>query len=101
MEVKATYKGAVVPGIAVASAMIVTPETPATGTAVADPKVNDKGPYFKDDKGNPIRTLKDLKTDAHGVLRLPKIYADGQTGTFVLRLTTPGGATLDVKLKVA
>ncbi|PKV85165.1 lytic murein transglycosylase [Streptomyces sp. TLI_146] len=101
VEVKATYKGAVVPGIAVAAAMIVTPEASAAGTAVADPKVNDKGPYFKDDKGNPIRTLKDLKTDAHGVLRLPKIYADGQTGTFVLRLTTPGGATLDVRLKVA
>ncbi|MBD0743397.1 lytic transglycosylase [Streptomyces sp. CBMA152] len=101
VEVKATYKGAVVPGIAVAAAMIVTPEPTAPGATPADPKVNDKGPYFKDDKGNPIRTLKDLKTDANGVLKLPKVYADGQTGTFVLRLTTPGGATLDVKLTVA
>ncbi|MFD9790523.1 lytic transglycosylase [Streptomyces sp. NPDC059070] len=101
VEVKATRKGAVVPGIGVSAAMIVTPEKAAPGAAAADPKVNDKGPYFKDDKGNPIRTLKDLKTDADGVLRLPKIYADGQTGTFVLRLTTPGGATLDIQLKVA
>ncbi|MEV6553449.1 lytic murein transglycosylase [Streptomyces sp. NPDC051597] len=101
VEVKATYKGAVVPGIAVSAAMIVAPEAPAAGTAVADAKVNDKGPYFKDEKGNPLRSLKDLKTDAKGVLRLPKIYADGQTGTFVLRLTTPGGGTLDVQLKVA
>lgn len=101
VEVKATYKGAVVPGIAVGAAMIVTPQPTAPGATPVDPKVNDKGPYFKDDKGNPIRTLKDLKADANGVLRLPKIYADGQTGTFVLRLTTPGGAVLDVKLTVA
>ncbi|MFK8911239.1 lytic transglycosylase, partial [Streptomyces sp. YS-3] len=101
VEVKATYKGAVVPGIAVAAAMIVTPDAPAAGTPAADARTNDKGPYFKDEKGNPIRSLKDLKTDAKGVLRLPKIYADGQTGTFVLRLTTPGGATLDIQLKVA
>ncbi|MFJ8307578.1 MULTISPECIES: lytic murein transglycosylase [unclassified Streptomyces] len=97
--VKATFKGAAASGVAASAAMIVTPAVGADPKA--EPKVNDKGPYFKDAKGNPVRELKDLKTDAKGALVLPKMYADGQTGTFLLRLTTDGGATLTVQLKVA
>lgn len=70
-------------------------------TAADNPAANDKGPYFKDAQGNVIRTLTDLKTDANGVLQLPKIYADDQTGTFLLRLTTAGGASVTIELKVA
>lgn len=92
VEVKATYKGAIASGVAVTATMI---------TSADDAAVNDKGPYFKDAEGNTIRTLTDLKTDANGVLKLPKIYADDQTGTFLLRLTTAGGATVTIELKVA
>ncbi|WP_406509096.1 lytic transglycosylase domain-containing protein [Streptomyces sp. NBC_00212] len=99
VSVKATYKGAVASGVAASATMIVTPA--AGADPKAEPKVNDKGPYFKDAKGNPVRELTDLKTDANGVLVLPKMYADAQTGTFLLRLTTEGGATLTLELKVA
>ncbi|MCX5383080.1 lytic transglycosylase domain-containing protein [Streptomyces sp. NBC_00083] len=99
VSLKATYKGAVASGVAATATMI---ETPAAGAdPKAAPKVNDKGPYFKDAKNNPVREVKDLKTDAKGLLVLPKMYADGQSGTFLLRITTEGGATLTVELKVA
>ncbi|MGW0556399.1 lytic murein transglycosylase [Streptomyces sp. NPDC002926] len=91
-EVKATYKGAIASGVAVTATMI---------TAADNPAVNDKGPYFKDADGKTVRTLTELKTDANGVLKLPKIYADDATGTFLLRLTTAGGATVTIELKVA
>ncbi|MFD9822217.1 lytic transglycosylase domain-containing protein [Streptomyces violascens] len=99
VSVKATYKGAVASGVAASATMIVTPAAGADPKAA--PKVNDKGPYFKDARGNPVRELTDLKTDANGVLVLPKMYADARTGTFLLRLATEGGATLTVELKVA
>ncbi|MDN3296739.1 lytic transglycosylase [Streptomyces ficellus] len=93
VQVKATYQGAAASGVAVTATMI---------TAADDDTVNAKGPYFsKDEQGNPIRVLKDLKTDADGLLTLPRMYADGETGTFLLRLTTTGGATLTIELKVA
>jgi membrane-bound lytic murein transglycosylase B len=38
---------------------------------------------------------------ADGVLKLPKLYADDATGTFLLRVNTTGGAVLTVELKVA
>ena len=33
-------------------------------------------------------------------MKLPKLYADDTAGTFLLRITTTGGATLTVELKV-
>ncbi|MEV5874945.1 lytic transglycosylase domain-containing protein [Streptomyces sp. NPDC052101] len=92
VQVKATYKGAVADKVA-ATATLIKSETDATE--------NDKGPYFKDADGKPVRTLTDLQTDAKGQLTLPKLYADDTTGTFLLRITTTGGATLTVELKVA
>ena len=65
-----------------------------------DPAANDKGPFFKDADGKAVRTLADLTTGADGVLKLPKIFADDQTGTFLLRLTTAGGASVTIELKV-
>ncbi|MFJ9027088.1 lytic murein transglycosylase [Streptomyces sp. NPDC102274] len=91
VSAKATYKGAAAPGVAATATMI----TSADGSA---PRTD--GPYFKDAEGNPLRELKDLKTDADGALQLPKIYADDTTGTFLLRIETEGGATLTVELKV-
>ncbi|MFE1910969.1 lytic transglycosylase domain-containing protein [Streptomyces anandii] len=92
VEVKATYKGAVADKVAATATLIKADD---------DPTENDKGPYFKDADGKPVRTLKDLRTDAKGLLKLPKLYADDTTGTFLLRITTTGGATLTVELKVA
>ncbi|GAA3791547.1 lytic transglycosylase domain-containing protein [Streptomyces coacervatus] len=91
-EVKASYKGAVADKVAVTATLI---------KSVLDPTENDKGPYFKDADGKTVRTLTGLKTDAKGLLTLPKLYADDNTGTFLLRITTAGGATLDVQLTVA
>ncbi|MFF2010491.1 lytic transglycosylase domain-containing protein [Streptomyces sp. NPDC058195] len=91
VEVKTTYKGAVAAGVTVTATMI---------TDAGEPAENDKGPYFKDADGKPVRTLTALRTGADGTLELPQIYADGTEGTFKLRLTTEGGATLVVELKV-
>ncbi|AZM52671.1 lytic transglycosylase [Streptomyces sp. WAC 01529] len=91
VEVKATYKGEAADGVT-ASATLITSATDATP--------NDKGPYFKDVNGNPVRALKGLKTDANGLLKLPKLYADDAAGTYLLRIATVGGGTLTVELKV-
>ncbi|MGW1891904.1 lytic transglycosylase domain-containing protein [Streptomyces sp. NPDC002004] len=107
VEVKATYKGAVAKGVAATATLIKTEDDPSANDASKgddpsrnDPVENDKGPYFKDGDGKPIRTLKDLETDENGLLKLPKLYADDATGTFLLRIDTTGGATLTVELKV-
>lgn len=92
VQLKATYKGSVADKVA-ATATLIKSDTDATE--------NDKGPYFKDADGKPIRTLTGLQTDDKGLLTLPKLYADDTTGTFLLRITTAGGATLTVELKVA
>ncbi|WP_189698908.1 lytic transglycosylase domain-containing protein, partial [Streptomyces chromofuscus] len=89
--VRATYQGAAADGVAVTATLI---------KSVLDPTENDKGPYFKDANGQPVRTLSGLTTDANGLLTLPELYADGTAGTYMLRLTTEGGATLNVPLNV-
>ncbi|GAA2510205.1 lytic transglycosylase domain-containing protein [Streptomyces gobitricini] len=92
VQVKATYKGAAASGVALTATMI---------KAADDATVNDQGPFFKDEQGNAVRTLQGLTTDANGMLTLPKVHADGRPGTYLLRLTTTGGATLTVELTVA
>ncbi|MFJ7072544.1 lytic murein transglycosylase [Streptomyces sp. NPDC098781] len=91
VEVKATYKGAVADKVAATATLV---------KAADDPAENDKGPYFKDADGKTVRTLTGLTTDANGLLKLPKLYADDTAGTYLLRVTTAGGATLTVELKV-
>ncbi|MFV0136608.1 lytic transglycosylase domain-containing protein [Streptomyces sp. HMX87] len=91
VRLKATYRGAVADRVAVTATLV---------KSVLDPTVNDKGPYFKDADGRPVRTLTGLRTDAEGRLTLPKLYADGTSGAFTLRVTTAGGATLNVPLTV-
>ncbi|MFE1288029.1 lytic transglycosylase domain-containing protein [Streptomyces sp. NPDC058751] len=92
VEVKATYKGAAAGRVAATATLV---------KSSGDATENDKGPYFKDADGKPVRTLAALTTDADGLLKLPKLYADDTTGTFLLRVTTTGGATLTVELTVA
>jgi hypothetical protein len=91
IEVKATYKGAAAGKVATTATLVKSGD---------DPAENDKGPYFKDADGKTVRTL-NLQTGADGLLKLPKLYADDTTGTFLLRITTAGGATLTVELTVA
>ncbi|MEU8446850.1 lytic transglycosylase domain-containing protein [Streptomyces globisporus] len=91
VTVKATYKDAAAAGVAVTATMVKDP------LGVID---NDKGPYFKDAKGKPVRTLTTLTTEADGQLRLPEIFADDNEGTYLLRLTTEGGASVVIKLTV-
>ncbi|MFC7991442.1 lytic transglycosylase domain-containing protein [Streptomyces pilosus] len=92
VELKATYGGAAAGKVAATATLV---------TSADDPSENDKGPYFKDADGQAIRTLKGLRTDADGLLKLPRLYADDTTGTFLLRVTTAGGATVTVELTVA
>ncbi|MGW6455678.1 lytic transglycosylase domain-containing protein [Streptomyces sp. NPDC055078] len=93
VEAKATYRGAIASGVAVTATLI----KPGQSTGAAE---NDKGPYFKDADGKPVRTLADLRTGADGVVKLPQIFADDQTGTFQLRLTAVGGGTVTIDLTV-
>ncbi|MET8078467.1 lytic murein transglycosylase [Streptomyces sp. NPDC005303] len=92
VQIKATYKDAVADKVAATATLIKSAD---------DATENDKGPYFKDADGKTVRTLTGLTTDADGLLKLPQLYADDTTGTYVLRITTAGGATLDVTLTVA
>ncbi|WAP55428.1 lytic transglycosylase domain-containing protein [Streptomyces sp. S465] len=91
LTVTATNKGKATADVPVTATMI---------TSAEQPEANDKGPYFLDAAGKPVRTLTGLKTNASGQLTLPKILTDDQAGTFLLRLTTEGGAVLDVELTV-
>ncbi|RII18420.1 hypothetical protein DSC45_10920 [Streptomyces sp. YIM 130001] len=92
VEVKATLDGKAAAGVEVAATMIKSAD---------NAEVNDKGPYFKDAQGKTLRSLKGLETDANGVLKLPKVYADDTAGTYLLRLTAIGGGSVTVELKVA
>ncbi|MER5944511.1 lytic transglycosylase domain-containing protein [Streptomyces sp. NPDC001904] len=91
VTLKATYKGAVADGVTATATLIKAEDDPAEATT---------GPSFKDADGKTVRTLKGLKTGKDGLLALPKLYADDATGTFLLRVTTAGGATVTVELKV-
>ncbi|MGP2437715.1 lytic transglycosylase domain-containing protein [Streptomyces sp. JW3] len=91
VEVKATYKDAVADQVAVSATLI---------TSATDATENDKGPYFKDADGKAVRTLTGLETDAKGLVKLPTLYADDTEGKFLLRITTAGGASVDVELTV-
>ncbi|MFD3732334.1 lytic transglycosylase domain-containing protein [Streptomyces sp. NPDC058632] len=92
VEVRATRDGAAADKVAATATLIASAD---------DPTANGKGPYFKDADDKAVRTLGGLRTDADGRLKLPRLYADDTTGTFLLRITTAGGATLTVELTVA
>ncbi|MFF5441584.1 lytic transglycosylase domain-containing protein [Streptomyces achromogenes] len=91
VQLKATYRGAAADQVAVTATLV---------KSLLDATANDKGPYFKDAAGKPVRSLTGLRTDAKGLLTLPKLYADDTAGTFLLRVTTAGGATVTVPLTV-
>ncbi|MFJ5079435.1 lytic transglycosylase domain-containing protein [Streptomyces sp. NPDC088553] len=85
VQVKATDKGALAPGVLV-TVVIADAAGTTEGTG---------GPSFKDG----VRTLV-LKTDENGLISLPEILAGDKAGEFVLRLTAPGGGDAEIKLTV-
>ncbi|WP_055603626.1 lytic transglycosylase domain-containing protein [Streptomyces aureus] len=85
VQVKATDKGALAPGVLVTAVI-----ADSTGT-----KESVDGPSFKDG----VRTLV-LKTDENGLISLPAILAGDKAGAYVLRLTAPGGGVTEIKLTV-
>ncbi|MFJ2937678.1 lytic transglycosylase domain-containing protein [Streptomyces sp. NPDC087219] len=85
VQVKATDKGGLAPGVLV-TVVIADAAGTTEGTG---------GPSFKDG----VRTLV-LKTDENGLISLPEILAGDKAGEFVLRLTAPGGGDAEIKLTV-
>ncbi|MFF0476068.1 lytic transglycosylase domain-containing protein [Streptomyces sp. NPDC004284] len=92
LQVKATDKGALAPGVLV-TAVIVTSKT--------DPKESTEGPSFKSAAGTPVRTVT-LKTGTNGLLTFASgdLLAGDEAGTFYLQLTAPGGGTTFIDLTV-
>ncbi|MER7948419.1 lytic transglycosylase domain-containing protein [Streptomyces sp. NPDC096079] len=92
VEVKATDKGALAPGVLV-TAVIVTSKTDAQAAT--------EGPSFKSADGTTVRTVT-LKTGTNGLLTFEPgdLLAGTTAGTFYLKLTAPGGGTTFVDLTV-
>ncbi|MFD6424141.1 lytic transglycosylase domain-containing protein [Streptomyces sp. NPDC060198] len=91
VQVKATLDGAVASGVAVTATILTS-----AGEAVPD----GQGPNFTGAGGSAVSTLTGLTTDADGLLSIPQIHAGGTAGTYKLRITTEGGAVLDIELTV-
>ncbi|MFD0372472.1 lytic transglycosylase domain-containing protein [Streptomyces sp. NPDC127114] len=91
VTVKATDGGAAAAGVALTATFV---------TSATDPQPATDGPYFKAADGTAVRTLTGLTTRADGTYELPEIYAGDKAGTFLLRLTAPGGGTVTITIKV-
>ncbi|WP_328899678.1 lytic murein transglycosylase [Streptomyces sp. NBC_00441] len=90
ITIAATHKGKAV-GRVPAYASVVTDGR--------DPDAPGQGPFWTNGAGDITRSLDELHTEADGTLKVPTFYADG-AGTYVLRVATGGGATLDIELTV-
>ncbi|WP_426363351.1 lytic transglycosylase [Streptomyces sp. E-08] len=92
VQVKATEKGALAPGVLV-TAVIVTSKD--------DPKAATEGPSFKGADGTQVRTVT-LKTGTNGLLTFASgdLLAGDKAGSFYIQLTAPGGGTTFVDLTV-
>ncbi|MFE0640313.1 lytic transglycosylase domain-containing protein [Streptomyces sp. NPDC058877] len=92
LQVRATDRGALAPGV------LVTAEIVASKT---DPEVSTEGPSFKRPDGPPVRTVS-LKTGTNGLLTFAPgdLLAGDKQGLFYLRLTAPGGGIALIDLTV-
>ncbi|MGW1467794.1 lytic murein transglycosylase [Streptomyces sp. NPDC002308] len=91
VQVKATLGGAVASGVAVTATIL---------DSAGQPVPEGQGPRFTGANDTEVTTLTGLKTDADGLITLPKIHAGDTAGTYTLRITTEGGAVLDIELTV-
>ncbi|MGH4029360.1 lytic transglycosylase domain-containing protein [Actinomycetota bacterium Odt1-20B] len=89
LTIRATRRQAALPGV-VLTATVLTEECQPTAT----------GPHFTDQKGQPERSRTLSATDTDGRTRIPTLQAGMTPGGYLLRLTAPGGATLDVPLRI-
>ncbi|ROQ31679.1 hypothetical protein EDD98_0641 [Streptomyces sp. PanSC19] len=92
VQVKATDKGALAPGVRV-TAVIVTSKTSTEESA--------DGPSFKRADGTTVRTVT-LVTGTDGLLTFESgdLLAGDKAGTYYVRLTAPGGGTTFIDLTV-
>ncbi|MFE7511704.1 lytic transglycosylase [Streptomyces sp. NPDC057540] len=92
VQVKATDKGALAPGVLV-TAVIVASKTDSAAVA--------EGPSFKGADGPAVRTVT-LRTGTNGLLTFASgdLLAGDKAGAFFIRLTAPGGGTTFVDLTV-
>ncbi|MEV8474470.1 lytic murein transglycosylase [Streptomyces sp. NPDC051173] len=92
LRVKATRYGQAAAGTVITATVISGKENPAENTI---------GPYFtRPDSTGPLRTLVLPAPGVDGVITLPEVRADQTPGTYILRLATPDGVTLDIDLTV-
>ncbi|MFF7363959.1 lytic murein transglycosylase [Streptomyces sp. NPDC008125] len=91
VQVKATLGGAVASGVAVTATIL---------DSAGQPVPESQGPRLTGANSTAVTTLTGLKTDADGLLTLPQIHAGDTAGTYTLRITTEGGAVLDIELTV-
>ncbi|MEU5917043.1 lytic transglycosylase domain-containing protein [Streptomyces sp. NPDC004288] len=92
VQVKATDKGALAPGVLVTAVIVASKTDSAAAT---------EGPSFKGADGAPVRTVT-LRTGTNGLLTFASgdLLAGAKAGAFFLRLTAPGGGTTYVDLTV-
>ncbi|MFH9721529.1 lytic transglycosylase domain-containing protein [Streptomyces sp. NPDC017254] len=90
VQVKATDKDALAPGVLVTAVVVAS---------AAETEESTEGPYFKNVAGDTVRRIV-LKTDADGLISLPELLAGDKAGEYVLRLTAPGGGSTEIKLTV-
>ncbi|MFI9236561.1 lytic transglycosylase domain-containing protein [Streptomyces sp. NPDC053079] len=95
VRVKATRYAEPATGTKVTATLITGKESAAEDTVE-----NAVGPYFTGADGAPVRTLVLPAPGADGVIALPPIHAGQHPGTYVLRLATPDGITVDIVLTV-
>ncbi|MGI5530352.1 lytic transglycosylase domain-containing protein [Streptomyces syringium] len=92
VRVKATRYGQPAVGTSISATVIRSKNNPAESTV---------GPYFTGaDSGTPVRSLTLPPPGTDGVVTLPEIHTDPNSGTYILRLTAPEGVTLDIELTV-
>ncbi|WP_199551576.1 lytic transglycosylase [Streptomyces sp. N35] len=89
IEFRASYIGMPMEGVELTASVL---------TWHGEPR--DDGPYFMDDAGQPVRTVLLSPTSGEGLATLADLFAGDTAGSYLLRLTAPGGASVDVPLTV-
>ncbi|MDT0379941.1 lytic transglycosylase domain-containing protein [Streptomyces sp. DSM 42041] len=90
VQLQATYGGEAAAGVTVTATVL---------DAAGKPLPAGTGPYFAGEGEAELHTL-EVRTDAEGRVMLPDLHAGEQPADYRLRLTTPGGGSLVVTVKV-
>ncbi|WP_371666676.1 lytic transglycosylase domain-containing protein [Streptomyces sp. NBC_00289] len=87
---KATLNGKAAAGVALVARVVADGGTEPVSA----------GPYFKDAKDRPLRTLTLTTTGTDGLVLLPELFTDENAGAYQLVLTATNGVTVTVDLTV-